>query len=290
MKVTILGGASFLGYWIKEGLKHKLNNVSFQIIDAPRKGSHLIKRYNEDFVLLNKVSGNEIIRFSPSIILINLYDLLSYSSLNYSVENNNVLIEAINYLLDISRKLNSKLILFANKNIYTNSTLRKKGKGSYYHTFNIYNSFYIDYIKTYSKVYNLRTNIFLLPNVFGLYEPRESVISSIIRAIFNCDKVKLSGENREFVYVKRIVPEIIRHILQVETNETISFSTEKFTEMLTLYNIISNQINQKSKVEEFDDKVKVERMLLSEEYTLKTIYSNLDIDIKDYISYFSKYR
>ncbi|MFC0560842.1 hypothetical protein [Halalkalibacter alkalisediminis] len=77
MRVIIPGGASFLGYWVKDEFKEQNKNSISQVIDAPRKGLPLIKKDKDEFIHLNFLKREDLLKFSPSIIVINLYDLLS---------------------------------------------------------------------------------------------------------------------------------------------------------------------------------------------------------------------
>lgn len=288
MKVTILGGASFVGYWVKEGIRKRNPHSRFQIIDAPRADICLIKRYRDIFITQDQLHQTVLLKFSPQIIVINLYDLLSYSSLTFSVENNNLLINSINQLMDVAKEQKCTVLLIQNKNLYSTETIDQKGDNSYYQTYNTYNSFYYEYIKTFSSVYNIPLKVHLLPNVFGLYESPESAVYSITKGILEGKQLELSDGTRDFIYIKQVVPQIINYITKEENISIVSFTSGELTEIKSLYRIISNYYNRDTELKNFNDIVHFNRLIESREVTLERVKSDIKEDIIDYLSYKSQ--
>lgn len=285
MKVTILGGASFVGYWVKEGIRKRYPHSGFQIIDAPRADICLIKRYRDIFITQDSLYHTDLLEFSPQIIVINLYDLLSYSSLTFSVENNNLLISSINQLMDVAKQNKCTILLIQNKNMYSTETIIQKGETSYYQTYNTYNSFYYEYIKTFSTVYNIPLKIHLLPNVFGLYESPESAVYSITKGILEGKQLELSDGTRDFIYIRQVIPKIINYISKEENISIVSFTSGELTEIKNLYRIISNYYNRDTEFKNINDIVLFNRLIESREVTVDRIKSDIKADIIDYLSY-----
>lgn len=286
MRITILGGASFFGYWIKNGFKNELNSPSFQIIDAPRSGIRLIKRFKDSFIKIEDLTNNDLFDFSPSIIVVNLYDLLSFSSLDYSSENNNSLINSINLILEASKLLGCKLVILLNKNCYGEETINSYGENNYYEVFSALNSFYYEYIRTTSKVYGIFTKIFLLPNIYGFYEPSESVVSSIVSKVLLDEKVEVSDGKRDFIYIKRIIPEIVNSIYYDNFNNVSvdSFTSNTLIEINYLYKLILKILDRQGYPKYYNDRVILKELVSSNELSIKTVNSNLLEDLKDFLS------
>lgn len=259
MRGIIVGGGTFLGYW----LKHKIISSSSErpiIIDLPRNGTRVYVSNKDRFYPLQEVNYQAIKEYNPNYILFNYYDLFDAVSLEIN-KSDNIIMDVTNKLLDISQKLNSQIYVLTHINRYPNND------NSFKASFNNLNDLYLQYIELISKAKGLRTKIVLLPNLFGPREPQGGVVPIIKKKVINQEKLKLARTQRDFLYVHSVVEEINKMFFEqsIKDNEVFYYTltSGKLTSLNELYEIISQAYNLQTEITFIDQAYSLKKANIS---------------------------
>lgn len=259
MRGIIVGGGTFLGYW----LKHKIISSSSErpiIIDLPRNGTRVYVSNKDRFYPLQEVNYQAIKEYNPNYILFNYYDLFDAVSLEIN-KSDNIIMDVTNKLLDIAQDLGSQIYVLTHINRYP------KTDNSFKASFNNLNDLYLQYIELISKAKGLKTRIFLLPNLFGSREPQNGVIPTIIRKVINQEELQLTQAKRDFMYVDSVVEQISTMLFGGYINGTeilyyLLTSGEKIS-ILKIYEIICMIVGTQTKATLVDESYSVKRADIS---------------------------
>lgn len=277
MKGIILGGATFVGYSVKNEIKNRNENTHFLILDLIRETFNLYKKPNEVYVDLRNLNYRDVFKFQPEFILINLYDLIDQEAVKINQHNNNILIEAINILVDVAIENETKVVIILNKHFY--STPQNKYQSFY----NNFTKFIIKYFEIIAKVESIDIRMFLLPNVYGHKEAKRSVVRSVISKTQLQRVLTLEDTAREFLFIDEVVDHLLEDIFdpQIDTVFT-EYSAEKSYSLIELYDKVT-KITGKETYTSVVNPSYILRKFHIEQSKSKSIMSGLESSLYKYI-------
>ena len=257
MRGVIVGGATFLGYWIK---KRILDSGLSQpiIVDLPRTNIGVYVSSRDIFYRLQEIDYHAIEEYRPSYILFNYFDLFDMNSLEISQADNNVLMAATNKLLDIAQKQNCCIYVLTHIDRYTTSN------DPYRTTFNSLNGLYLQYIELVSKARSLRTKIILLPNVFGPRESKQGVIPTIVGKVRNGEKLILADTTRDFLFVESVIAQAFDTLFDSGSqkyNQAVyyAYTSGKQTPLSKMYETVTRVLGKSTEIRFVEEPYKLIR-------------------------------
>jgi|LSQX01.1.fsa_nt_gb hypothetical protein len=282
MKGVIIGGGTFLGYWLKRKIIVNGNERPI-IIDLPRNSINVYVSTKDVFYPLQEINYEEIRDYRPKYVLFNYYDLFDVGSLTLNNTGNNFIMAATNKLLDMAEELSCFIFVLTHINRYPEI------ENSYQSAFNSLNDLYLQYIELIAKAKRLKTRIFLLPNLFGPREPSLGVIPTILRKVKAGDRLELARTERDFMCVHSVVEYANKLMFNYEedsTNEIVYYylSSGNETSLLEMYNIICSVIGKKTEIYLVNDTYKltktqvdgskIEKLIIPQDYFMSITHYN----------------
>ncbi|MDQ0352768.1 hypothetical protein J2R98_002619 [Alkalibacillus filiformis] len=237
MNALFIGGSTFLGHSLKSQFKRIYLSSHITSIDLPRENYLLFKTSDEEFLDMRDLVKLGNYSKDVDYIFINLYDLLDPSAIHESKQSQNLLLQTLNFCLDLIERQNANVLLLLNKNQYLEPS------NSYQNQYNIILDFYLTYFKYLSKVNNEKISIFMLPNLIGKYAPQHSVMQIFKNNIKSNQPSTVTVSKREFVHVNEVVSIILDHLNSVENYIEVKSSS---IEIANLFYIVNNKLNGKS--------------------------------------------
>jgi nucleoside-diphosphate-sugar epimerase len=243
MKGIILGGGTFIGYWMKQKITMEFGCAPI-ILDLPRENTRLLLNENDKFYPLYGINFKVLENYKPEYVVFNFYDLFDIYSLEPNKNHINIIMSTINNLMDLVDRLNCKLIVVAHINRYY------KTKNFYQSMFNNLNDTYLLYLEVLARAKLMNTQILLLPTVFGPMESEKSIISTILKKVENKEELILPNTKRDFLYVESVIDYCFSSKIFEHKNGVYKqycyLSSGKELSIVEMYTMISGILGKKS--------------------------------------------
>jgi len=258
MKILIIGSSGLIGrYLVKTLLKKKLKPICYDVSENTKNiNVNFIKGSIENLDILYKKTKN--IKIDLVIHLAAFLGVKNTELDKLKCLNTNII--GTKNILDFCVKKKIKKIIFSSSSevygeggnlfLKENSFLKPK---SVYGITKVVNE---EYIKAYSKKFDLNYNICRFFNIYGTYQRDEFVIPKFVSKVKNNQVVKIYGTGnqiRSFCYVDDAVGALIKLISKNKKNKTYNIGNNKEPiKMIDLAKLIFNLANKKIKIKKID--------------------------------------
>ncbi len=217
--ILVTGGAGFIGSHLVEklSLEKKYDISVFDNLSIGSHNTHLLKKFNVDFVKGNVESSQDVSNIKNDIDIIFHLAAMNRAprSIKDPLKSNEVNITGTLNILEFARKNDSRVIFASSSSVFGHLDIMPRPENSYEflpsHPYGLGKMTSEHYCRIYRELYGLDT---IVVRYFSIFGPRQTpkltysaVIPKFINSIINNQSITIFGgsQSRNFTYVKDAV-------------------------------------------------------------------------------------